>query len=99
MSGQNTYDPISQFKKSLGSLSLIFDIFVDFNIFLINLRYFDAPVDEVEASEQSILLEKILNESITFHFWNSSTFSLVPQVGSLSEKLINRYCLRCNDVL
>ncbi|CAA6671857.1 unnamed protein product [Spirodela intermedia] len=62
-------------------------------------KYFSAPVDEVERAEQSTLLAKTLNESTTFHFWNGLTFSLVPETDSLSEKLINRYCLRCLDVL
>lgn len=65
----------------------------------INCRYFSAPVDEVEIAEQSILLAKTLNESTTFHLWNGVTFSMVPETDSLTEKLINRYCLRCQDVL
>ncbi|XP_078428723.1 alpha 1,4-glycosyltransferase family protein [Wolffia australiana] len=59
------------------------------------IRYFSAPVDEADEAQQSNLLTKILNESVAFHFWNGSTFFLVPEAGSLSEKIINMYCLRC----
>ncbi|MQM08858.1 hypothetical protein Taro_041724 [Colocasia esculenta] len=62
-------------------------------------RYFSAPVGHAESNEQDLLLAHILNTSIAFHFWNGLTSSLVPETNSLVEKLLNRYCLHCSDVL
>lgn len=62
-------------------------------------RYFAAPIDEDDAAQQNDLFDKILDESLTFHFWNSLTFSLVPEANSLVERLLNHNCLHCTDVL
>ncbi|RWR81943.1 Alpha 1,4-glycosyltransferase domain-containing protein [Cinnamomum micranthum f. kanehirae] len=62
-------------------------------------RYFSAEVDEAERANEDVLFEKILDESYTFHFWNSVTSAFVPEPSSLVERLLNRYCLRCIEVL
>ncbi|PQQ16341.1 uncharacterized protein Pyn_37717 [Prunus yedoensis var. nudiflora] len=62
-------------------------------------RYFTAPTTETEKAEQDALFRKILNESLTFHFWNSLTFSLIPELESLATRLIDHPCIRCTDVL
>lgn len=62
-------------------------------------RYFTAPTTETEKAEQDALFRKILNESLTFHFWNSLTSSLIPELESLATRLIDHPCIRCTDVL
>ncbi|KAK1304838.1 Uncharacterized protein QJS10_CPB11g01672 [Acorus calamus] len=62
-------------------------------------RYFTAPGDDAERAQQDLLFKKILNESTAFHFWNSQTYSLVPETDSLVERLLNHHCLRCLDIL
>lgn len=62
-------------------------------------RYFAAASEESERVSHDKLFRKILNESFTFHFWNGITSALVPEPGSLAEKLLNHYCLRCLDIL
>ncbi|WOL13031.1 hypothetical protein Cni_G21800 [Canna indica] len=62
-------------------------------------RYFAEPVDEFERAEQDNLLKRMLNESFTFHLWNSLTSALVPEPNSLVDRLLNLYCLHCLDVL
>ncbi|XP_072986249.1 uncharacterized protein At4g19900 [Typha latifolia] len=62
-------------------------------------RYFAEPADEFERVEQEALFMRMVKESITFHLWNSITSTLVPEPGSLVERLLNHYCLHCFDVL
>ncbi|KAL4578109.1 hypothetical protein LXL04_014225 [Taraxacum kok-saghyz] len=62
-------------------------------------RYFKAPETEVERGEEDGLYEKIVNESLAFHLWNSLTHSLVPEPKSLVARLIDQNCIRCSDVL
>ncbi|XP_068655418.1 uncharacterized protein At4g19900-like [Aristolochia californica] len=62
-------------------------------------RYFTAPTNEPDRAQQDALYRKILDESFTFHFWNSLTYSLVPEPESLVERLLNHNCLRCLDLL
>ncbi|KAK9937142.1 hypothetical protein M0R45_013952 [Rubus argutus] len=62
-------------------------------------RYFTAPTTETEKAQQDVLFRKILNESFTFHFWNSFTSSLIPEPQSLATRLIDHPCIRCSDVL
>ncbi|KAG6505791.1 uncharacterized protein At4g19900-like [Zingiber officinale] len=62
-------------------------------------RYFAEPVDEFEKAEQDNLFKRMMNESLTFHFWNALTSALVPEPNSLVERLLNQYCLHCLDVL
>ncbi|XP_057971764.1 uncharacterized protein At4g19900 isoform X2 [Malania oleifera] len=62
-------------------------------------RYFTSPATESERAEQEALFKKILNESLTFHFWSSITSTLVPEPMSLVARLIDRSCIRCLDVM
>ncbi|KAK9152449.1 hypothetical protein Syun_010758 [Stephania yunnanensis] len=62
-------------------------------------RYFAAPTDDTERDLQENLFRKILDESFTFHFWNSITSTLVPEPGSLVARLLNQHCMRCLDTL
>ncbi|KAK9133916.1 hypothetical protein Scep_013444 [Stephania cephalantha] len=62
-------------------------------------RYFAAPTDDAERDLQENLFRKILDESFTFHFWNSITSTLVPEPGSLVARLLNQHCMRCLDTL
>ncbi|KAL9375743.1 hypothetical protein Peur_032622 [Populus x canadensis] len=61
--------------------------------------YFTTPANENEKAHQDALFEKILSESLTFHFWNSLTSTLTPEPGSLVSRLIDHSCIRCYDVL
>ncbi|KAE9597313.1 hypothetical protein Lal_00007373 [Lupinus albus] len=62
-------------------------------------RYFIAPATKTEKAQQDVLLEKILQESLTFHFWNSLTSSLIPEPDSLVARLMNHACIRCLELL
>ncbi|XP_058730643.1 uncharacterized protein At4g19900 [Vicia villosa] len=62
-------------------------------------RYFLAPATESEKAQQDVLLEKILRESLTFHFWNSLTSALIPEPDSLVARLMNYTCIRCLELL
>ncbi|KAG0623576.1 hypothetical protein M758_3G184500 [Ceratodon purpureus] len=63
------------------------------------IKYFSAPKNNHERVEQKQMLSAILDESHGTHLWNSVTGRHVPEVGSLVEKLLNRFCMRCTDVL
>lgn len=63
------------------------------------LRYFSAPKNSRQRAEQEKMLSAILDESYGTHLWNSVTRRRVPEVGSLVEKLLNRNCMRCTDIL
>lgn len=62
-------------------------------------RYFVAPAAEIDKAQLDALFKKILNESLTFHFWNSMTSALIPEPESLVARLINHPCIRCSDML
>ncbi|KAL9287459.1 hypothetical protein AtEden1_Chr4g0296471 [Arabidopsis thaliana] len=62
-------------------------------------NYFAYPAIEDERSQQDESFKKILNESLTFHFWNSVTSSLIPEPESLVAKFLDHSCIRCSDVL
>ncbi|KAK9734889.1 hypothetical protein RND81_04G169700 [Saponaria officinalis] len=62
-------------------------------------RYFFSPLNDSENVRQDVLFKKIINESYTFHFWNSFTSALVPEPDSLVARILNHYCTRCSDLL
>ncbi|KAJ8545197.1 hypothetical protein K7X08_017780 [Anisodus acutangulus] len=62
-------------------------------------RYFSAPAMETEKAEQDMLFNTILQEAVTFHFWNGLTSAMVPEPGSLAHRIINYNCLHCSDTL
>ncbi|KAI4298145.1 hypothetical protein L6164_031739 [Bauhinia variegata] len=49
------------------------------------IRYFTAPATETEKSQQDVVFEKILQDSLTFHFWSSVTYALIPKPESLLQ--------------
>ncbi|CAN6219270.1 unnamed protein product [Urochloa humidicola] len=63
------------------------------------VRYFSEPDNMVEKAHHDATFARIVNDSTTFHFWNGITSTLVPESNSLVEKILNRYCLHCLDVL
>ena len=62
-------------------------------------RYFSQPDNMVEKAHHDAIFSRIVNDSTTFHFWNGITSTLVPESNSLVERILNRYCLHCLDVL
>ncbi|KAL3681298.1 hypothetical protein R1sor_024254 [Riccia sorocarpa] len=62
-------------------------------------RYFSSPENETDRVEEDLLYDKILEESYTVHLWNPLTSNRVPEPGSLVQRLMERKCLRCMDVL
>ncbi|KAM1123021.1 hypothetical protein ACFX13_004557 [Malus domestica] len=87
--------------KSIRQLELkVQPSFIFFPIASQNIsRYFTAPSTETEKAQQDALFRKILDESLTFHFWNSLTSALIPEPESLATRLIDHPCIRCTDVL
>ncbi|RLM86087.1 uncharacterized protein C2845_PM04G29680 [Panicum miliaceum] len=63
------------------------------------MRYFSEPDNLVEKAHHDAVFSRIVNDSTTFHFWNGITSTLVPESNSLVERILNRYCLHCLDVL
>ncbi|XP_071735492.1 uncharacterized protein At4g19900 [Rutidosis leptorrhynchoides] len=62
-------------------------------------RYFTSPATEAERFDQDELLQKILDDSLAFHFWNSLTSALLPEPESLVARLIDHNCIRCSDII
>ncbi|KAJ6816135.1 uncharacterized protein M6B38_417325 [Iris pallida] len=87
--------------KSIGHLDIkIEPSFSFFPISPTNItRYFVAASDETERAQEEVLFRSIMESSMAFHFWNGLTYALVPEPGSLVEKLLNLYCIRCKDLL
>ncbi|MBA0745501.1 hypothetical protein Gogos_008074 [Gossypium gossypioides] len=63
------------------------------------IRYFVSPTTESEKLQQDALFNRILTESVTFHFWNSLTSALIPEPTSLVARLINHPCIHCSELL
>lgn len=63
------------------------------------ISFFTAPATETKRALHDGLFKRVLNESLTFHFWNSLTSALIPEPDSLVARLINHPCIRCFDVL
>ncbi|KAJ1397127.1 Nucleotide-diphospho-sugar transferase [Sesbania bispinosa] len=87
--------------KSIKMLELkVEPSYIFFPISSLNItRYFIAPATKTEKAKQDALLEKILHESLTFHFWNSLTSALIPEPESLVTRLMNYACIRCLELL
>lgn len=62
-------------------------------------RYFTQPATDAEKADQDVLYQKIVNESLVFHFWNSLTSGIVPEPESLAARLIDQHCIHCSDML
>lgn len=63
------------------------------------IRYFTAQTSEEEMQQHDLLFTKIMNESFTFHLWNSDTSSLLPEPKSLVARLLEHSCIHCSDVM
>ena len=50
-----------------------------------------------DLPEQHAVWEKMERETFLFHYWNKITKKLVPSPGSLMYKVLNNYCLKCDD--
>ncbi|KAK7368273.1 hypothetical protein VNO80_10298 [Phaseolus coccineus] len=87
--------------KSVNHLKLkVEPSYIFFPVSSLNIsRYFIAPATETDKAQQDVLLENILLKSLTFHFWNSLTFSLIPEPDSLVSRLFNHACIRCLELL
>eukprot|EP00250_Pteridium_aquilinum_P012362 c20680_g2_i3 orf=55-2469(-) len=62
-------------------------------------RYFKAPDSKQQQMETDLLFESIYNRSRMLHLWNQKTQRLVPEAGSLVERIINSHCIRCHEYL
>ncbi|KAK2969922.1 hypothetical protein RJ640_000535 [Escallonia rubra] len=62
-----------------------------------NKLYFIAPATVTERAQQDVLFKRILNQSLTFHLWNSKTYALIPEPDSLAARLINHPCIHCSE--
>ncbi|XP_076927343.1 uncharacterized protein At4g19900-like [Bidens hawaiensis] len=62
-------------------------------------RYFTQLATDAEKADQDALYQKIVDEALVFHFWNSLTSGLVPEPESLAARLIDQHCIRCSDML
>ncbi|KAK1410801.1 hypothetical protein QVD17_37341 [Tagetes erecta] len=62
-------------------------------------RYFTQPATDAEKADQDVLYQKIVDEALVFHFWNSLTSGIVPEPESLAARLIDQHCIRCSDML
>jgi hypothetical protein len=62
-------------------------------------RYFSEPDNMAERAHHDAVFSRIMNDSTTFHLWNSITSALVPEANSLVERILNSHCLHCLDVL
>jgi hypothetical protein len=91
------YVPLHMFDWKL-STSYGFKIFI-LTMMLLCCRYFSEPDNMVQKAHHDAIFSRIVNDSITFHFWNGITSALVPEPSSLVSKILNRYCIRCLDVL
>jgi hypothetical protein len=68
-------------------------------IMMLHHRYFSEPDNMVERAHHDAVFSRIMNDSTTFHLWNSITSALVPEANSLVERILNSHCLHCLDVL
>ncbi|KAK8472049.1 hypothetical protein PHAVU_002G098100 [Phaseolus vulgaris] len=92
---------LAEENKSVNNLKLkVEPSYIFFPVSSLNIsRYFIAPTTETDKAQQDVLLENILHKSLTFHFWNSLTFSLIPEPDSLVSRLFNHACIRCLELL
>jgi len=87
-------------KKWVNKMFKIQPHFAFFPLSFHNIKsYFTAPDNQYDREMQEVLFMRILNESFTLHFWDNVTSKLVPETGSLVEKVLNYHCLHCTDFL
>ena len=56
-------------------------------------KYFAADALE----EQHAVWMEMQRHTYLIHYWNRVTSDLVPEPGSLMYKVLNNYCLMCNE--
>ena len=47
--------------------------------------------------EQHRMWDKMMQGTYLFHYWNKVTKDLVPEKGSLMYKVLNNYCIYCDE--
>uniref|UniRef100_A0A0E0ED83 Alpha 1,4-glycosyltransferase domain-containing protein n=1 Tax=Oryza meridionalis TaxID=40149 RepID=A0A0E0ED83_9ORYZ len=79
--------------ENSGHLSIKFEPFVAFYPISSTdiTRYFSEADSTDERAQHDALFSRIVNDSTTFHLWNSITSSLVPEPNSLVERILNPY--------
>lgn len=50
-----------------------------------------------DPHDQYRVWSRIEKNTYLFHYWNKITKDLVPEPGSLMYKVLNNYCLLCNE--
>mmetsp|Transcript_38560 Transcript_38560/g.46633 ORF Transcript_38560/g.46633 Transcript_38560/m.46633 type:complete len:354 (+) Transcript_38560:415-1476(+) len=50
-----------------------------------------------DPEDQHAVWDQMVKETYLFHYWNKITKKLVPNPGSLMYKVLNNYCLFCNE--
>ena len=50
-----------------------------------------------DPADQHAVWERMKRETYLFHYWNKITVKLVPTPGSLMYKVLNNYCLFCEE--
>jgi hypothetical protein len=50
-----------------------------------------------DPADQHAVWERMKRETYLFHYWNKITVKLVPTSGSLMYKVLNNYCLFCEE--
>ena len=50
-----------------------------------------------DPADQHAVWERMKRETYLFHYWNKITVKLVPPPGSLMYKVLNNYCLFCEE--
>ena len=50
-----------------------------------------------DLEEQHAVWADMQRETLLFHYWNKVTVALAPAPGSLMYKVLNNYCLLCEE--
>jgi hypothetical protein len=50
-----------------------------------------------DMDEQHRMWDKMMQGTYLFHYWNKVTKDLVPEKGSLMYKVLNNYCIYCDE--
>jgi len=50
-----------------------------------------------DPADQHAVWERMKRETYLFHYWNKITVKLTPSSGSLMYKVLNNFCLFCDD--
>ena len=50
-----------------------------------------------DPADQHAVWERMKRETYLFHYWNKITVKLKPSSGSLMYKVLNNFCLFCDE--